>query len=106
MVGTIGRNPDEIRILVVPCIKALLVSSASKGRPDVESYDKEREYYLPFEKLPYCEAFNIEEVCNYITNTNMQEYEKNLLLFFTKYKSYDNGNASEKIAALIDKLNI
>ena len=74
--------------------------------PDVESYNKEREYYLPFEKLPYCEAFNIEEVCNYITNTNMQEYEKNLLLFFTKYKSYDNGNASEKIAALIDKLNI
>ena len=36
----------------------------------------------------------------------MQEYEKKLLLFFNKYKSYDNGKASEKIAALIDKLNI
>lgn len=74
--------------------------------PDVELYKKEREYYLPFEELPYCEAFNIDEVCNYITNTNMQEYEKKLMIFFAKYKSYDNGNASEKVAALIDELNV
>ena len=45
-------------------------------------------------------------MCNYITNTNMQEYEKKLMIFFAKYKSYDNGNASEKVAALIDELNV
>lgn len=52
--------------------------------PDVELYKKEREYYLPFEELPYCEAFNIDEVCNYITNTNMQEYGKKINDFFCK----------------------
>ena len=87
-------------------LQGLFDAIDNQAEKEKEKDKKEREYYLPFEELPYCEAFNIDEVCNYITNTNMQEYEKKLMIFFAKYKSYDNGNASEKVAALIDELNV
>lgn len=73
--------------------------------PDVKEYNEERGYYLPFEQLPYCEAFNINEVCDFIMNTDMQEYKKRLSYFMERYKSYDDGNAADRIVKLIDDLN-
>ena len=75
--------------------------------PDAVSYSNERQFYLSFNELPYFEAFNMEDVCNYIISldTELYKYKSKLHDFFDKYESFDYGTASDNVVNIINELS-
>lgn len=75
--------------------------------PDAVSYSNERQFYLSFNELPYFEAFNMEDVCNYIISldTELYKYKSKLHVFFDKYESFDYGTASDNVVNIINELS-
>ncbi len=69
--------------------------------PDLDKYQKERGYYLPFGQMPYIEAFSNEELCRKIREFDEESYKKELGGFLEQYGSYDEGRAS---AAVVQQL--
>ncbi|MCD8313588.1 MAG: CDP-glycerol glycerophosphotransferase family protein [Bacteroidales bacterium] len=68
---------------------------------DLEEYERERGFYFPPEEWPYERAFDNEELCNKILDFNGDEYLKRIEAFIGKYKSYDDGHASDRCCDLI-----
>lgn len=71
--------------------------------PDLDKYQKERGYYLPFGQMPYIEAFSNEEMCRKIKSFDEERYHKELDDFLEKYGSFDRGRASADVAEQIIK---
>ena len=69
--------------------------------PDDKKYQEERGNYLKFSDMPYIEAESNEDLREMIKNFDEGQYIKALNVFFAKYKSFDMGDASKKIAELI-----
>lgn len=65
--------------------------------PDVDRYEKERGYYLPFEKMPYIEAFDNEDLCRKIDSFHEEKYVLKLRVFLEKYGSFDRGTAAKAV---------
>lgn len=65
--------------------------------PDLDLYEKERGYYLPFEKMPYIEAFNKEDLCRKIENFDDEGYQKRTRAFVEEYGSFDKGTAAKAV---------
>lgn len=65
--------------------------------PDVDCYEKERGYYLSFEKMPYVEAFDNEDLCRKIELFNEEKYLRELRVFLEEYGSFDSGTAAETV---------
>lgn len=66
--------------------------------PDREHYDKERGYYLPFEKMPYMEACDNAQLRNVIARFDETTYGKRLQTFLKEYGSFDRGTSSVAVA--------
>lgn len=65
--------------------------------PDVALYEKERGYYLPFEKMPYVEAFDDEDLRRKIEAFDEGRYREELRVFLEEYGSFDRGTAAEAV---------
>ena len=94
------------------CVSDMLVTDYSSamfdfamlGRPcllyatDIEKYD--RGYYFSFDELPFPLARTQEELISKLASFEREEYDKEVKTFFdTNIGIYDNGHASEAIAA-------
>lgn len=65
--------------------------------PDVDLYEKERGYYLPFERMPYVEALDNEDLCRKIELFNEEKYIRELRMFLEEYGSFDRGTAAKAV---------
>lgn len=75
--------------------------------PDLDKYQKERGYYLPFGQMPYIEVFSNEEMCRKIKCFDEESYRRKLDRFLEEYGSFDRGTASADVAEqLIKWLNV
>lgn len=72
--------------------------------PDIDLYEKERGYYLPFGQMPYVEAFDNADLCRKIEDFEKEGYRKGLDAFLLKYGSFDRGTAAEAVGARIMKI--
>ena len=94
------------------CVSDMLITDYSSamfdfamlGRPcllyatDIEKYD--RGYYFSFDELPFPLARTQEELISKLASFEREEYDKEVKTFFdTNIGIYDNGHASEAIAA-------
>ncbi len=69
--------------------------------PDLEQYKTARGYYLSFDKMPYIEAFNNEELYQKIIEFDEAVYTSKLLQFLSDYETFDTGTASQAVAQRI-----
>lgn len=65
--------------------------------PDVDLYEKERGYYLPFKEMPYVEGFGNKDLCRKIETFNDAGYRERTRDFLEKYGSFDRGTAAEAV---------
>lgn len=65
--------------------------------PDTDLYEQERGYYLPFEKMPYVEAFDTDDLCKKIETFDGEKYRKEIGVFIEEYGSFDQGTAAEAV---------
>jgi CDP-glycerol glycerophosphotransferase len=65
---------------------------------DFELYKKDRDFYIPMEKLPYIKAHSNAELIDEILNFNEDSYLESLNEFMATMGNYDNGHASGKVA--------
>ena len=71
--------------------------------PDIEKYNNERGFYYPLEKTPFPIACNnIELKCN-ILNFDVIKYKNNIEDFLKEKVSYEDGNASKRVADYIEE---
>lgn len=68
---------------------------------DEKEYMNDRGFYCPVSQWPYIIAHSSEELCNKIRNFDDEDYLESLERFFSTYKSYDDGNAAEKVSQYI-----
>lgn len=68
---------------------------------DYEQYINDRNFYIPMEELPYIRSMSNSELCGKILDFDYDAYRHRLHEFMQKMKNYDDGHASEKIAAII-----
>lgn len=68
---------------------------------DLNSYKKERDFYIDINKwhFPLCQ--NSDELVNSILNYNEKEYNNNINLHHTEWGSYENGKATKKVVEKI-----
>lgn len=59
--------------------------------------DYKRGFYCNPEEWPYPRAKSEEDMCNIIEDFDTEKYESDLELFFCKYRSYDDGKATERV---------
>lgn len=75
-------------------------------QPDFEEYRKTRNFYIPFQKLPYIRAFSNEEIFENIKKFNEVSYREKLDLFMNSMGNYDDGHASDRAAEfLLEKVS-
>ncbi len=72
--------------------------------PDRDLYKRERGYYLPFEKMPYIEALNNEDLCRKIENFDDEGYRERTRAFVEEYGSFDRGVAAGVVGNRIMKI--
>ena len=72
--------------------------------PDLDRYEKERGYYLPFKSMPYMEVFSNEEICQKIEEFQEGRYQEALSRFLQDYGSFDRGTASKAVTERILKI--
>lgn len=73
---------------------------------DESEYLNEHGFYWPISKWPYPKAHTCEELCGKIKKFNEKEYLEDLEAFFAADTSYDDGNASGRVAErIIDVIN-
>lgn len=65
--------------------------------PDVDLYEKERGYYLPFQEMPYVECFGNEDLCEKIVSFHSEGYRERTRAFVEKYGSFDRGTAAKAV---------
>lgn len=71
---------------------------------DIDEYDTERGLYYPLETTPFPIAINNEELIDNILHFDQKEYEKKAHMFVKEKGCIDDGNASERIVRVIQKL--
>lgn len=72
--------------------------------PDVDLYEKDRGYYLPFQEMPYVESFDNDDLCRKIEDFNEKGYKARVKAFLEKYGSFDRGTATEIVGNRIMNL--
>ena len=72
--------------------------------PDLDRYEKERGYYLPFKSMPYMEVFSNEEICQKIEEFQEGRYQEALSRFLQDYGSFYRGTASKAVTERILKI--
>lgn len=72
--------------------------------PDLDLYEKERGYYLPFYQMPYIEAFDNADLGRKIESFEEEGYRERMDAFLLKFGSFDRGTASEAVGARIMEL--
>lgn len=65
--------------------------------PDLDRYEKERGYYLTFDKMPYVEAFDNEDLCRKIESFEKEKYQKAVQAFLKEYRTFDRGTAARAV---------
>lgn len=65
---------------------------------DYEDYMKDRDFYIPMEKLPYIRAKTNEEMEQRIMRFEYDQYKSNIKNFMDSMNNYDDGFASIKVA--------
>ncbi len=74
------------------------------GRPiflyqyDANVYSVLKGFYLEIDKWPYPKSNNMEGLIDNITQFDEEEYKSKINAFLTKYGSFDDGFASERVA--------
>lgn len=71
---------------------------------DIDEYNTERGLYYPLETTPFPIATNNDELMNNILKFDAEEYEKKAEKFIREKGCIDDGNASERIVKVIQKL--
>lgn len=71
---------------------------------DIEEYNTERGLYYPLETTPFPIATNNEELMNNIMKFDQKDYEEKAETFIRQKGCIDDGNASERIVRVIQKL--
>jgi CDP-glycerol glycerophosphotransferase len=72
--------------------------------PDVDLYEKERGYYLPFKEMPYVESFGNEDLCEKIAAFHSEGYCQRTKAFVETYGSFDRGTAAKAVGDRILKI--
>ena len=65
---------------------------------DYEDYKKDRDFYIPMDRLPYIQAQSNDELIHKIKTFNYDTYKKSLDTFMKAMDNFDDGHAAEKIA--------
>jgi CDP-glycerol glycerophosphotransferase len=68
---------------------------------DIEDYRKDRDFHLELEETPFAIATNNQELADIISKFDYELYQKSMNDFIGKYKIFNDGKSSEKIANLI-----
>lgn len=68
---------------------------------DIEKYKKDRDFHMKLEDAPFMITTNNEELLEYIKSFDLIEYKNRLNEFNNKICFFDDGNASVKIADII-----
>lgn len=118
-----GRNfyPNAINVTLYPDMQELLVASdvlitdysssmwdfSLQDRPiflyqnDEAEYENDRGFYCPVSKWPYVKAHSTDEMVEAIENFDEENYLSELHAFIKKYKTFDDGHASERVVERI-----
>lgn len=73
--------------------------------PDLKKYTlQERKLYFKIEDLPFITSLNNRELNDNISKFSYGKYEKGLKKFLKKIGSFEDGNASKKVAKLIKEI--
>lgn len=74
--------------------------------PDVDLYEEDRGYYLPFQEMPYVESFDNDDLCRKIERFNGKGYGERVKAFVEQYGSFDRGCATKAMGdRIMDILN-
>lgn len=68
---------------------------------DADEYGSTRGFSFPPEEWPYERAFDSDGLCRKILDFDEEAYRTRLEAFIDKYKSYDDGHASDRCCDLI-----
>ena len=72
--------------------------------PDFKDYiKKERSLVFDFNDLPFDRVYNFDELVFTIGNFNYKNYINKVNKFMNKINNFEEGNASKKIANIIDE---
>ncbi len=72
--------------------------------PDYDSYVDERGLNFEYKKLPFSISYSSKELVAKIINQDYKNYSSNLKKFLQKMKIIDDGNASKRVAKLIESI--
>lgn len=72
--------------------------------PNLQSYKKERGYYLAFEEMPYIEAFSNADLCRKIAEFDEGVYQEEMESFLKEYGSFDRGTAASAVTERLLKI--
>ena len=71
---------------------------------DIEKYNNERGFYYPLETTPFAVATDNAELIKAIDNFDNEEYQKKIDVFLEGKGCFEDGHASERVAAKIKEL--
>lgn len=71
---------------------------------DLGDYNKQRGFHIPIENWPYPIAKDNAELANEILMFSLDEYSRKVRRFLEHMGSYENGKATESIAAIINHI--
>lgn len=83
---------------------ALSLKPCFQFATDIEEYKADRNFYFPIESLPFPLATSNEALEKNIESFNLEEYKKDVNVFFDKVGMVKEGKAAEKCATLITDL--
>lgn len=72
--------------------------------PDYKEYLNNRGLNFKYEDLPFSKSYNGEELINNILNNDSKNYENKLEKFLSQMDIKDDGQATEKIVRIIDRV--
>lgn len=70
---------------------------------DIESYRQERDFYFNLDELPFPLSKSIDELVDSLYNFNLEEYEKEVDLFFGRVGLNESGMASHEVCEYIKR---
>lgn len=70
---------------------------------DIEEYKKDRNFHMRLEESPFTITTNNEELLEYINKFDFDDYNRKLADFNSRVCLFDNGQASSRIADIIQK---
>lgn len=71
---------------------------------DYEKLMEQRDFYVPFEKMPYIRSVSMNELVEKIASFDTEKYERDLELFMSQFGNYDDGTASSQVCDRIKKI--